>query len=160
MNNKMEDFLKDIDDEDYEVLYVTGKTYYEEFKNKELSKNVFVEPFIDNLSGLMKDVDLIVSRAGASSLAEITALGLPSILIPSPYVANNHQYYNALAIKENKAGELIEEKDLNKDILKKEINKILSDEDKYKKYKENALKLSTPDSGDIIYNAIKELLEK
>ena len=160
MNNKMEDFLKDIDDEDYEVLYVTGKTYYEEFKNKELSKNVFVEPFIDNLSGLMKDVDLIVSRAGASSLAEITAFGLPSILIPSPYVANNHQYYNALAIKENKAGELIEEKDLNKDILKKEINKILSDEDKYKKYKENALKLSTPDSGDIIYNAIKELLEK
>ena len=159
MNNKMEEFLSDIDNEDYEVLYVTGKSYYEDFKKKQLSKNVFVEPFIDNLSGLMKDVDLIVSRAGASSLAEITALGLPSILVPSPYVANNHQYYNALTIKENHAGELIEEKNLNKDILKKEINKILSDEDKYEKYKENALKLAMPDSGDIIYNAIKDLLK-
>ena len=159
MNNKMEDFLRSIDDEDYEVLYVTGKAYYDDFKNKEFSKNVFIEPFIDNLSGLMKDVDLIVSRAGASSIAEITALGLPSILIPSPYVANNHQYYNALTIKENKAGELIEEKDLSTELLKKQINKILSDKDKYKQYKENALKLSNPESGDIIYNAIRDLLK-
>ena len=159
MNKKMEEFLRSVDDEDYEVLYVTGKAYYEEFKEKTFSKNVFIEPFIDNLSGLMKDVDLIVSRAGASSIAEITALGLPSILIPSPYVANNHQYYNALTIKDNKAGELIEEKDLNAELLKKQINKILSDKDKYKQYKENALKLSNPDSGDIIYNAIKDLLK-
>ncbi|MCR4581911.1 MAG: undecaprenyldiphospho-muramoylpentapeptide beta-N-acetylglucosaminyltransferase [Bacilli bacterium] len=158
MNNKMEDFLSNVADEDYEILYITGKSYYDKFKEKEFPSNVFIEPFIDNLSGLMKDIDLIVSRAGASSLAEITALGLPSILVPSPYVANNHQYYNALTIKDNNAGELIEEKDLNKDILKEKINKILSDPDKYKKYKENALKLSMPESGDVIYEAIKKVI--
>ena len=112
MNNKMLPFLKDIDNEDYEVLYITGKPFYESFKEEKLSKNVYIAPYVDNLSGLMKDIDLIISRAGASSIAEITALGLPSILIPSPYVANNHQYYNALSIKNSKAGDLIEEKDI------------------------------------------------
>jgi len=159
MNGKMIPFLKDIEDEDYEVLYITGKNYYEDFKKLKLSSNVFVEPFINNLSGLMKDVDLIISRAGASSIAEITALGLPSILIPSPYVANNHQYYNALSIKESKAGDMIEEKDVTKEILKEKINNILSDKKKYKEYKDNALKLANPDSADIIYNTIKEILK-
>jgi UDP-N-acetylglucosamine--N-acetylmuramyl-(pentapeptide) pyrophosphoryl-undecaprenol N-acetylglucosamine transferase len=107
----------------------------------------------------MKDVDLIVSRAGASSIAEMTAIGLPSILIPSPYVANNHQYYNALSIKNNKAGDMIEEKDLNKDILKKKINNILSNDKKYKEYQKNAIKLSSPDSGDIIYEELKKLVK-
>ena len=117
------------------------------------------EPFIDNLSGLMKDVDLIISRAGASSIAEITALGLPSILIPSPYVANNHQYYNALSIKNSKAGDMIEEKDITVDILKEKINDILSDDKKYKSIKENALKLANVDAADKIYKAIKEILK-
>ena len=159
MNVKMADFLSDIKDEDYEVLYITGKSYYDKFMEQEFPKNVFIEPYVDNLSGLMKDVDLIVSRAGASSIAEITALGLPSIMIPSPYVANNHQYYNALSIKEHKAGELIEEKDLTTDLLKKQINKILSDDEKYETYKKNSLKLSLPESGDIIYEEIRKLID-
>ena len=159
MNDKMIPFLSNIDDEDYEVLYITGKNYYDKFKKLKLSKNVFVEPFIDNLSGLMKDVDLIISRAGASSIAEITALGLPSILIPSPYVANNHQYYNALSIKNSKAGDMIEEKDITVDILKEKINDILSDDKKYKSIKENALKLANVDAADKIYKAIKEILK-
>ena len=160
MNELFLPFLKNCENEDYEVLYITGKNYYDDLKKEELSSNVYLEPFVDNLSGLMKDVDLIVSRAGASSIAEITALGLPSIFIPSPYVANNHQYYNALSIKEHKAGELIEQSNVTEETLKKTIDKILSDSKKYKEYKENALKLSVPDSGNIIYNAIKELVEK
>ncbi len=158
MNEKMIPFLKDIDDEDYEVLYITGKSYYDNFKSLNVSKNVFIEPFINNLSGLMKDVDLIISRAGASSIAEITALGLPAILIPSPYVANNHQYYNALSIKEANAGDMIEEKDISKDLLKEKINNILSDKKKYNEFKNNSLKLSKTDSADIIYEEIKKLV--
>jgi UDP-N-acetylglucosamine--N-acetylmuramyl-(pentapeptide) pyrophosphoryl-undecaprenol N-acetylglucosamine transferase len=159
MNKKMIDYLQSVEKEDYEVLYITGKNFYEDFKKIKFPKNVFIEPFINNLSGLMKDVDLIVSRAGASSIAEMTAIGLPSILIPSPYVANNHQYYNALSIKNNKAGDMIEEKDLNKDILKKKINNILSNDKKYKEYQKNAIKLSSPDSGDIIYEELKKLVK-
>ena len=159
MNEKMTDYLQSIGNEDYEVLYITGKMHYESFKQIKFPKNVFIEPFINNLSGLMKDVDLIVSRAGASSIAEMTALGLPSILIPSPYVANNHQYYNALSIKNNKAGDMIEEKDLNTKILKEKINNILLDDKVYKEYKKNAIKLSNPDSGDKIYNVLKEIVK-
>ena len=58
-----------------------------------------VVPYVDNLAGLMKNAYLIISRAGASTISEILALKIPSILIPSPYVANNHQYYNALDLR-------------------------------------------------------------
>ena len=113
----MLDFLKSIDDKNYEVLYVTGKNYYDSFSKNKFSKNVKIVPFVENLSSLLKDIDLIITRAGASTIAEITAIGLPAILIPSPYVANNHQYYNALSLKNSNASTLIEQKDLNKDIL-------------------------------------------
>ena len=75
----------------------------------------------------MKDMDLIVSRAGASSLAEITALRIPSILIPSPYVANNHQYYNALDLVDKKMGVIIEEKNLDKKTLIDVIDQVFEE---------------------------------
>ena len=160
MNKKMLEFLEDISDEVYEVLYITGKNYYRQFKNKKFSKNVKVVPYVDNLSGLMKDMDLIVSRAGASSVAEITALALPCILIPSPYVANNHQYYNAQSIVKANAGVMIEEKDLNKDTLKESIDKILKDQDYRKTMQKNLKALSIDNSATLIYNELKKLISK
>lgn len=156
INSKMVDFLSSIDQEDYEVLYITGKSSYESFKKNKVSNNVFVVPFVENLSALMKDFDVVISRAGASIISEILAIGIPTIFIPSPYVANNHQYYNALDIKNNCAGLMIEEKDLNKDILKEKINLLLNDSMLYHKIKNNANKLSVNDSSTIIYNCIKK----
>ena len=156
----MKEFLSSIDNEDYEILYVTGKDYYDEFSKNKFSKNVFIVPYVDNLSALLKDVDLVVTRAGASITSEIMAINLPAIFVPSPYVANNHQYYNALSIKEAGAGEMIEEKDLNKDILKEKINKILNDKKLYKSYQDNLKKISITDSSTRIYELIKELLKK
>lgn len=75
----------------------------------------------------MKSADLIISRAGASTIAEIMATKTPSILIPSPYVANNHQYYNALDLVDKKISILLEEKDLNKDSLTEAINEIFEE---------------------------------
>ena len=158
INEKMIEYLKSVEKADYEVLYVTGKSSYDTFKKNIFPKNVYVVPYVDNLSGLMKDMDLIVSRAGASTVAEIEALRIPSILIPSPYVANNHQYYNALSMIENKAGLMIEEKNLNKDILNKYIDKLLNDENEIKKIKTNLAKISLDDSSTIIYNEIKKML--
>lgn len=158
MNEKLLEYLKDIEKEEYQVLYITGKNSYKNFKDLKLPKNVFVQPYVDNLSGLMKDMDLIVARAGASSVAEITALRIPSILIPSPYVANNHQYYNALSVSEAKAGIMIEEKDLTKDILKEKIKEILNDEEKIKDIKENLGKISVDNSQTIIYEELKKLI--
>lgn len=157
MNKKMIDYLGSISKEDYEVLYITGKSSYDSFKEHKFSKNVFIEPYVDNLSGLMKDMDLIVSRAGASSVAEIEALGIPCILIPSPYVANNHQYYNALSMVEANASEMIEEANLTSELLKNKINEIINDEKKIKEFKKNLKKISVDNSATIIYEELKKL---
>ncbi len=117
------------------------------------------KPYIDNLSGLMKDIDLIVCRAGASSIAEITALGVPSVLIPSPYVANNHQYYNALSIVESNSGEMIEEDKLNKKSLEEKIDSIINNSSRQKEIKNNLSKLNIDDSATIIYNEIKKIIK-
>jgi UDP-N-acetylglucosamine--N-acetylmuramyl-(pentapeptide) pyrophosphoryl-undecaprenol N-acetylglucosamine transferase len=160
INNKMKEFLSSIDNENYEVLYVTGKDYYEEFSKNKFSKNVIIVPYVDNLSALIKDMDLIVTRAGASIISEIMALRKPAIFIPSPYVANNHQYYNALSIKDAHAGAMIEEKDLNKDILKNKINEILNDKKLYAEYESNLAKMSIDNSSTYIYELLKELIKK
>ena len=158
INNKMIDFLSFVKDKKYEVLYVTGKTYYEEFKNNKFSEYIHIVPYIENMSGLLKDVDVIVSRAGASSLSEIIALKIPNIIIPSPYVANNHQYYNALSLKESNASIMIEEKDLNKEILINSIDNCLNSEFS-KSMKKNMEKLSINDSSTRIYNILKDLIK-
>lgn len=159
INEKVIDYLKEADKYNYEILYITGNPYYEEYKKNKFPENVFIEPYVDNLSGLMKDVDLIVCRAGASSIAEITALGLPAIFIPSPFVANNHQYYNALSVVEAGAGEMILENDLNKEVLENKVASILDDEEKQKLIKKNLRKLSIDDSATIIYNEIKKIIK-
>lgn len=157
MNEKIVEYLKIIGKEKYEVIFITGKNYYKDIKNIELPKNVFIEPYVDNLSGLMKDMDLIVSRAGASSMAEITSLGLPCIFIPSPYVANNHQYHNAMSLVNENAGEMIEEKDLTPELLMEKVASIINDEEKIKLFKKNLKKISIDDSASIIYKELKTL---
>lgn len=159
INEKMLDFLKNIEKENYEVLYITGNASYEQFNKEHFSKNVHVVAYVDNLCGLMKDMDLVISRAGASSMAEITALAIPWILIPSPYVANNHQYYNAVSIVNEGAGYMIEEKDLTTKKLKDTISSILNNEEETNKMKRNLKKLSIDDSATIIYNELKKLIK-
>lgn len=141
---------------DYEILFITGNSYYEELKNKEYPNNVKVVPYIDDLTRVMKKTDLIVSRAGASTLSEIIALEVPSILIPSPYVTNNHQYKNAIDLTNNGAAVIIEEKNLNSKILVDTIDSILYDEGKIKNMKKSLRDMSIKDSATKIYEAIKE----
>lgn len=161
LNNFFISLLSKINEEDnYEVLYITGKSYYEEFiNNKSFSKNIKILPFLENMSSLFYDVDLIITRAGASTLAEIMQANLPSIIIPSPYVAGNHQYYNALDLTERGLAKMYEEKDLNVDKLYKDINNLLSNNDEYKTMKENLNKLNKVKSSKIIYDEIKRILK-
>ena len=160
LNNKFKAYLSTIDDEKYKVLYITGKNYYDDFiKDADFSKNVKVVPYYDNLASIMKDAYLIISRAGASTISEILALKIPSILIPSPYVANNHQYYNALDLANMKVSELIEEKDLNSNIIKVMINELVYNDELYNEFKNNLEKLNIKESSSIIYDEIKEILK-
>ena len=160
LNNKFKAYLSTIDDEKYKVLYITGKNYYDEFiKDGNFSKNVKVVPYYDNLASIMKDAYLIISRAGASTISEILALKIPSILIPSPYVANNHQYYNALDLANMKVSELIEEKNLNSNIIKVMVNELVYNDELYNEFKNNLEKLNIKESSSIIYDEIKEILK-
>ena len=159
VNEKVKDFLSDIDNEKYDVLYITGKNSYEEFSKNKFSKNVHIVDYVENLAGLMKDADAIVSRAGASTISEIIALGKLSILIPSPYVANNHQFFNALSITNKRAAFMIEERNLEKEILKKTLNDILFDKQTIINMTINLKKLQKNDSSTIIYNTIKDMIK-
>ena len=160
VNEKMVDFLYGFRNKNYEVLFVTGEHYYDSVKSNRFPSNVKVIPYISGLGGVMKISDLIISRAGASTLSEIVSLRLPSILIPSPYVANNHQYYNALDLENEHASLMIEEKNLKEGVLLSKIDEILGDDDKMKIMKENLSKLAIDDSAFRIYERLKDLCEK
>ena len=116
INNKIVKLLPRIKDKNYEVLFITGKNNYEELKQEQMPKNVILKPYIDNMNELLKVTDLIISRAGATTISEITSLAIPSILIPSPYVANNHQEINAEDLEKNNAACVIKEKDFDEDL--------------------------------------------
>lgn len=160
INQAMKDILLEFSNKEYEVLYITGDKYYEEFKKLKLSSNVKIYSKREDLIEIMKVADLIISRAGATIISEITAIGLPAILIPSPYVTNNHQYKNALELKEKKACVLLEEKDLSKENLLKNIDNLLNNKDKMILMKSNSLKLSKNKSATDICQVIESLIEE
>lgn len=160
VNNAMKGYLKTLENKDYQVVYITGKNLYEEFIKIKYPKNVKVLPYLDNLTGLLKETDVLVARAGASTIAEVLSLKVPTIFIPSPYVANNHQYYNAVSLKNDNLALMLEEKDLSIPNITKNIEDLLYNKDKQIKIKNNLNKVSTLDSIKIIYDAIKELIKK
>ena len=150
--------INDFKEKKYEVLYVTGNQDYDKISKINHPDNVKIVPYVEGLTSIMKKTDLMVTRAGASTLSEIIALNIPSILIPSPYVPNNHQFKNALDLVSNDAGILIEEKDLDGNILIDKIDELLNDKDKLFKMKNNLNKLKIDNSASIIYDIIKELV--
>ena len=159
VNEKLLDFLRTYERDDREILFITGKKSYSELNNNLIvPKSTKIVPFFDNLPSLFKSADLVISRAGASTIAEIMATKIPSILIPSPYVANNHQYYNALDLVDKNMSLLIEEKDLDKKSLIEAIDEIF-DEKTFKQVKENLSEIKDISSSTIIVDEIKKKLK-
>lgn len=147
----------------YQVLYVTGEVHFEQVK-KEVElvgnpENVMIKPFIHNMPEVLAGIDLVVSRAGATTLAELTSLGIPSILVPSPYVTNNHQEKNARSLVSQGASELLLEKDLNSKSLIESIDQILLDKNKLINMKTNAKKMGIPDSANKLFELMKKLVQ-
>ena len=156
----LETELQKFKDKNYEILFVTGKGSYDEVMKYSYPKNVKILPFYEGLTSIMKKTDVMISRAGASTLSEIIALQVPSILIPSPYVANNHQYLNALDLVNENAALMIEEKDLKDGVLFEKIDKLINSDEEIKNIKNNLSKMQVKDSATIIYNNLKELVNK
>ena len=109
------------------------------------------------MADCMAAADLIIGRAGAITLTEIEAIGRASILIPSPYVAENHQYHNAMSLKENNAAEVIEEKDLSGEVLIKAVESILSNQKNAEIMGNNAKNMAITDANERIYNCVTNL---
>ena len=158
INDKIISFLNSFKNKDYQVMFVTGNSYYEKVKNLKVPENVKIEPFIYEMPSLMKSTDLIITRAGASTMSEILVLNVPSIFIPSPYVTNNHQYKNAMDLVSKNAGLILEEKDLTEENLINLIDKTLADKEKYNNIKNNLKDLGIKDSSSRIYEVLKEMI--
>lgn len=153
--------LSELSEKPYQILYITGEVHFEDVR-KEVElvgnpKNVVIKPFIHNMPEVLAGIDLVVSRAGATTLAEITSLGIPSILIPSPYVTNNHQEKNARSLSDFGAAALLLEKDLNNKSLVQHIDRILMNEDNLKEMKMKAKKMGVPDSAKRLYQLMSQI---
>ena len=122
--------------------------------------NIDVRQYIDNMSDCLAACDLVISRAGAITLSEIQAKGRPAVLIPSPYVAENHQFHNAMSMVNKRAAMLIEEKDLTGEKLMQTVDSMLTDPEVLKEYRNNAQSLAITDANERIYQTVKEVLSE
>ncbi len=124
INEEAAKFLMTKKAKEYYTTLITGKKYYEQVISvlgTNQTNYFIVKPFEEHLLEVLSNANLVITRSGATSIFEIIGLGIPAILIPSTNVTNNHQYYNALFIKEKDAGFLLQEEDLNLNTLLKTI---------------------------------------
>ncbi len=145
-------------------IHGTGKIGYdamcESLKEIKLTDNITVREYIDDMDVCMAAADLVICRAGAITLGEVGACGKASVLIPSPYVAENHQYHNALTLKNAGAAELIEEKDLTGESLVKIIEELFSDKSKLNDMALAAKENAITDANERIYKIIMDIIAK
>lgn len=149
----------------YYHLHATGKRGYEDTLNLlkekgiDVSKhsNVEIREYIDNMDVCMAAADIVICRSGAITLSELQNCGKPSVLIPSPYVAENHQFHNAMTLKKAGAAEVIEEKDLTVERLVKTVSYMVDNKSVLEKMSENAKKTAILDSNARIYEIIMKL---
>ena len=135
LNNTFLPIIDDLLTQGYEVIWQIGKYSFEEFYSKvKDKKGIYAFDFTNEIGKIYNSVDLAIARAGALSLAELETKKIPSILIPLPTAAENHQYYNALELKEKQVAELIEQKKLNSEIMKEMIVNMLEKIDEIKSH--------------------------
>ncbi len=128
--------------------------------NIENNTNLYIKEYINNMPTCMTAADLVICRAGAMSISELQNMGKPAILIPSPNVAENHQYHNAMALVNANAASIIEEKNLTGEALIKEVSKLLNNKNILETYSKNLNKMAITNADKRIYDIIKEILDK
>ncbi len=165
--------LDEIEASGVQLIWQTGKTYYdkcakalEEWKNKDCksvssprAEQILCLPFLDRMDLAYAAADLVVSRAGASSISELCLLGKPSVLVPSPNVAEDHQTHNAMALVRKDAAVLVKD-DEAKDELVKQMLALVSDEERLKTLHNNILTLAQRDSAKRIAEEVMKLANR
>ena len=133
---------------DINIWHQTGKQHLDTVRSKYSNKNAKITPFIDDMAQAYAWADVVLCRAGAMTVSELILSAKPSILIPLPHAIDNHQFYNAKILADNKAGILIKQKDLTLELLEKTLLKL--DKTQTQQMSENIKKLAKPDAAKLI----------
>lgn len=163
INNAAKELIEKFKDNDsVKIILQTGKKNYSEtVKDFIIPSNTRIEPYFDNMSTPILASDLIVSRAGSISISEILSSKNPSILVPYPYAASDHQRVNARAVEDKNAAIYLEDDDLKSSKLVEIVQNLISDKEKYNNLKNNAeilgkdFKFANEKILNLIINAIK-----
>ncbi len=164
INDVMTEYIRHINNRsDIRLCFATGMKNYDGVMSQlgdagvVPGANIDVCRYIDNMDVIMNGADLVIARSGAITLSELAVLGKPSILIPSPYVTNNHQEYNARAMADCGAARMIREKDFDIHSLLSEADDILYGAGVAETMSRKALAIGKPDATALIYGELKNL---
>ncbi len=163
INQAVIDALPTLAKKSYQVLYASGERYFQEIEEsigmtKDAFKNISIQPYITKMDEVMVNCELLIGRAGATSIAEFTALGLPAILIPSPYVTNDHQTKNAQSLVQVGAVDMIRDAELNAESLVFAIDKIMNDEQLRQNMAVASKKEGIPDASERLYQLSQSIM--
>ncbi|MGB9792173.1 MAG: undecaprenyldiphospho-muramoylpentapeptide beta-N-acetylglucosaminyltransferase [Thermacetogeniaceae bacterium] len=147
-----------------QIIHISGKSEYHNLCKQLVTQGIkedkigrlIVKPYLEEMEYGLAVADLIICRAGAATLAEITARGIPAILIPYPYAAGNHQYYNALLLAKEKAAFLITEEELTPQRLYDTIREVVLNEELRRQMSCRIRRFGRPEAGEII---VRELMK-
>jgi len=165
INESVLQHLDLVEQSDVQFLWQTGKYYYADIQKQlaacqsPLTTHLKVTDFITDMGAAYRAADLVISRAGASSISEFCLIGKPVILVPSPNVAEDHQTKNALALANRAAAIYVKDADAPATLLQLAVNTV-NDEEKLKSLSENVLKMALPDSADMIAKEVIKLAER
>ena len=170
MNKTIAEFIKlNIDSGKFDHVHAAGNSEnVQDTKNRlkqmgapdDLPEGIEIKEYIDEMSSVMAAADLVLCRAGASTLAELTVMGKPAVLVPSPYVTNNHQEENAKQLEKAGGAVMLTEKDCTGETLYGVVTSLLNNEETLKKMTAAQKALATPDAAEKIVEIVLELCEK
>ncbi len=150
--------LEFFENQNVQLIWQCGKLYYQDYKQYSDLGHVQVHPFLNTMDMAYSAADIIISRAGASSVSELCVVGKPVIFIPSPNVAEDHQTKNAMAIANKKAAVLIKESDLNSE-FEKHFSELISSSKKREELSINIKALALVNATTDIANEVEKLLK-
>ncbi|MBM4054308.1 MAG: undecaprenyldiphospho-muramoylpentapeptide beta-N-acetylglucosaminyltransferase [Planctomycetes bacterium] len=152
---KLEQFSEEI-----QIIHCAGEHGYESVKKgyESTKINSFVCSFLNDMDAALNIADIVICRAGATTIAEITAIGIPAILIPYPYAADNHQYWNAIEVEKNGGGYLLQQIDLTPDKIVEIITDLLKNKEKYDRMKMFSKEMGLPNASVCVVDMISRLI--
>lgn len=156
VNNLISESVDFFDDQNIQVIWQTGKYYIEEYKQYNDRSNIQTHAYLSDMDLAYAAADIIISRAGASSISELCIVGKPTLFIPSPNVSEDHQTKNAMALVENDAAIMIKESELG--TFKSEFTSLINDEKLRSSLSKNIKNLALPNATKSIVDQVERLV--